>query len=148
MSTPARNDNAESGIRTLMDGWLTAFLARDVPGIMRYYTPDVRAFDAVARLQFEGRDDYARHWAECMESCQGQLIVSIEDMRVESSGDLGLCHYLVRCGMVDADGNEKASWMRGTLGLRRVDGHWRVAHEHVSVPFDMTTGAALFDLQP
>ncbi|MEV4281935.1 nuclear transport factor 2 family protein [Actinoplanes xinjiangensis] len=28
-------------------------------------------------------------------------------------------------------------WFRVTLGLRRIDGHWLITHEHESVPFEM-----------
>jgi hypothetical protein len=32
--------------------------------------------------------------------------------------------------------------------LRKIDGQWKVVHEHVSVPFDMETGKAMLDLKP
>lgn len=40
-------------------------------------------------------------------------------------------------------------WFRVTVCLRKIDGGWRVTHEHSSTPFymDGTFGAAL-DLQP
>jgi hypothetical protein len=28
------------------------------------------------------------------------------------------------------------TWMRVTVGYRRIDGKWKVTHEHVSVPFN------------
>ena len=40
------------------------------------------------------------------------------------------------------------NWLRWTLGFRKIDGRWRVAHEHVSVPFDMESGKAMLDLKP
>jgi len=40
-------------------------------------------------------------------------------------------------------------WFRATTGLRKIDGTWRIAHEHMSTPFymDGTFGAAV-DLKP
>jgi ketosteroid isomerase-like protein len=42
----------------------------------------------------------------------------------------------------------QVSWLRSTLGFRKIDGRWRVAHQHVSVPFDMESGQAKLDLKP
>jgi ketosteroid isomerase-like protein len=35
-----------------------------------------------------------------------------------------------------------------TMGLRRVDGRWLIAHEHMSDPFDPDSGMALTHLTP
>ena len=39
-------------------------------------------------------------------------------------------------------------WMRVSAGYQRIDGQWKVVHEHWSAPFDMETGTALFSLKP
>ena len=31
------------------------------------------------------------------------------------------------------------TWLRVTVCYRRIEGNWRVVHEHVSVPFDPIT---------
>jgi ketosteroid isomerase-like protein len=38
--------------------------------------------------------------------------------------------------------------MRVSAGYQRINGQWKVVHEHWSAPFDMETGAGLFDLEP
>jgi ketosteroid isomerase-like protein len=39
--------------------------------------------------------------------------------------------------------------VRGTVGLRRIDGRWKITHEHASVPFYMDGSyKAAVDLQP
>jgi ketosteroid isomerase-like protein len=38
--------------------------------------------------------------------------------------------------------------MRSTFALRRLQGGWKIVHQHVSVPFDMATGKALLELHP
>ncbi len=38
--------------------------------------------------------------------------------------------------------------MRVTACYRQEAGLWQIVHEHWSAPFDMTSGATLFDLQP
>jgi len=39
-------------------------------------------------------------------------------------------------------------WVRATLCCRRVDGTWRIVHDHESVPFDPATGRAEISLRP
>jgi DNA-binding transcriptional ArsR family regulator len=40
-------------------------------------------------------------------------------------------------------------WTRSTLGLKKVDGDWKIMHEHNSAPLYMDgSGRAALDLQP
>ena len=39
-------------------------------------------------------------------------------------------------------------WNRATLCFRKIDGKWRIMHEHDSVPFDPETGLASTNLEP
>jgi ketosteroid isomerase-like protein len=46
------------------------------------------------------------------------------------------------------DGTRLDMWWRSTAGFRKIDGRWRITHEHNSVPFDPQTGKASLDLEP
>jgi ketosteroid isomerase-like protein len=72
----------------------------------------------------------------------------MRDLDVTAGDGVAFSHYLTRCGGTDENGEEKASWMRATVCLRKIDGKWKVVHEHYSAPFDMESGKAMFDLQP
>jgi ketosteroid isomerase-like protein len=52
----------EAQIRGLIDDWAKAARAKDVDAIFAHYAPDIVAFDAIAQLQFKGRDAYKKHW--------------------------------------------------------------------------------------
>jgi ketosteroid isomerase-like protein len=39
-------------------------------------------------------------------------------------------------------------WWRATICYRKVDGAWRVTHEHASAPFNVASGRASLDLEP
>ncbi len=47
-----------------------------------------------------------------------------------------------------ANGPQVDMWVRATPGCRRVDGAWRIVHDHESVPFDPATGRPVLDLTP
>lgn len=138
----------ESELRKTFGEWHKAVLAMDVGRIMTHYADDVVAYDAIVKLQFRGAEAYGKHWQSCFDMCPGTMIFNVEDLTVAASGDTGFCHCLTWCGMRAPDGSEKTGWMRMTACYRKIAGRWRITHEHFSVPFDMESGKALFDLQP
>jgi uncharacterized protein (TIGR02246 family) len=142
------SETAEKEVRTLIDGWLEAVKARDLDKIMSNYTSEVLAFDAIAAVQFKGRDAYRKHWVACFEMCPGEGVMEIHDLGIETSGDLAFAHYLMRCGGPDASGEMKTGWMRVTVCLRKTGGSWLITHEHFSMPADMESGKVLFELEP
>ena len=46
-------------------------------------------------------------------------------------------------------GHEVKLWYRQTLSFRKIDGEWKISHEHTSVPFYMDGSfRAAIDLKP
>ena len=79
----------------------------------------------------------------------GPLDVEIRDLEIEASGDVAYCFSLNRLAGTRGDGRRVEFWMRSTLGLRRIDGGWKIAHAHTSVPFYMDGSyRAAMDLAP
>lgn len=148
MNTETAKATSEAEIRALMDSWLKAVSAQDVDGIVSHYAPDILAFDAIAQLQFKGRDAYKDHWQACLSMCPGPMTFEIHDLSIAAGEDVAFSHCLNWCGGTDENGEEKASWMRMSAGYRKTNGKWKVVHEHFSSPFDMESGKALFDLKP
>ena len=148
MEAVAYQTTAKDEIRDLLKSWRDAAEAKDVERIVSHYAPEILAFDAIAQLQFKGRDAYKQHWQACMSMCPGPMIFEIHDLDIATQGDLAFGHYLSRCGTTGPDGEEKAGWMRATVGCRKVNGKWLIVHEHFSAPFDLESGKALFDLKP
>ena len=139
---------AEAEIRELVNRWLISIHAQDIDGIVSHYAPDILSFDAVSQLQFEGVESYKQHWAACLGMCPGQLVFELHDLQVTAAENVAFSHCLQRCGASGENGEEKVSWMRMTACYRKINGEWKVVHEHFSVPFDMQSGKALFDLTP
>ena len=135
-------------IRGLLDDWAKAARASDIDGIMAAYAPDIRAFDAIAQLQFKGAPAYRKHWEACIAMCPGPMIFEIHDLGIAAGDDVAFGHYLLRCGATGEDGGEKSGWMRVTVCLLKRSGRWTVVHEHFSAPFDIESGKALLGLKP
>lgn len=137
-------------IRALLAEYFEAIRSKDVARIASFYASDIRAFDAIIALQFQGREAYAEHWKACMQYCAhlADFVFEMHDPEISAGDDVAFASCLARCGGVDADGNEQIGFTRGTIGFERRDGRWVIAHEHYSAPFDPESGKALFDLKP
>ncbi|UMZ10493.1 nuclear transport factor 2 family protein [Pseudomonas sp. MPFS] len=142
------NPSSEARVRSLIDHWRQAVMARDIEQIVSFYADDIVSFDAVGALQFKGKEAYRAHWQACMQVCPGPGIFEFHQLHVQASDELAFAHWLAHCGGTDADGVSKTCWMRVSAAYQCLGGQWQVVHEHWSAPFDMQTGTTLFDLEP
>lgn len=140
--------NAPATPRALLDSWLEAVRRMDPDAIAGHYAPELVAFDAFRQLRFQGVAAYREHWAFCLSACPGPIVFELRDLVLSAGADLAYGHFLCRCGFVDETGRETGSWMRVSVGLRRGEDGWRIAHEHFSLPIDMETGRAMFAEEP
>jgi uncharacterized protein (TIGR02246 family) len=140
--------SAEVQIQQLIEAYRQAVISKDIDRIMAVYADDIVSFDAVKALQFKGKDAYRAHWEDCMKMCPGPHIFEFHDIRIEPGQEVAFAHWLAHCGGTNEKGETQACWMRGTGCYRQQGGQWRIVHEHWSAPFDMQSGAALFDLKP
>lgn len=148
MSTTTTKAPAEAELHGLLDDWAEAVRAKDVNAIVAHYAPDALAFDAIPPLQLQGKDAYRTHWEKCMTMMKGPFTFDLHDLSVTAGDDVAFCHALVWCGCENEKGEAEAGWTRATFGCRKVNGQWRIVHEHHSAPFDPETCKAQFDLKP
>lgn len=142
METTVVLESAEDEVRGVMATWLAAARAKDVAGVMGCYAADVVSYDAIGALRFVGADALGEHWAACM-AMDGEMQLTLRDLRVETAGPLAFCHFLMDCAGTGPDGTPHACTLRGTSCLRHEAGRWRIAHDHCSAPFDPMTMRAL-----
>jgi uncharacterized protein (TIGR02246 family) len=140
--------NAEAQIRKLVDDWLKAVRAKDIDGVMSHYAPDIRSFDVMPPLQYEGVEAYRKLWEMCFNEFPGSIGFEIRDLRISAGDEVAFCHHLSRFSGTTKKGEEIDNWMRATVCFRKIDGQWLVTHEHASVPVDPESSKALFNLKP
>jgi uncharacterized protein (TIGR02246 family) len=151
ISSPTKSSaKNEAEIRALYDQWAKAFEARDLNGIMAVYGPSdaIVAYDVVPPLQFKGAEAYREDYKQFLDQYDGPVHVEYRDMRIMSSGDIGFIHTLERFTGKMKNGQTVDFWLRATSGLQKIDGKWKIVHDHISVPVDFETGKALLDLKP
>lgn len=140
--------SAEAAVLDCLESWAAAVRAKDLEAITAHYVPEIVAFDAIAQLQFKGRDAYRRHWEACLGFCQGPMDFQLHEIAIHAEEHIAFCHALIQCGGANEQGEIESGWMRMTAGLRCVEGDWKLVHEHHSAPFDMESGKAMLDLAP
>jgi uncharacterized protein (TIGR02246 family) len=139
--------NAEVEIRALIDDWANAIRAKDVDGIMARHALDLVSFDCHSALQFKGAEAYRKFLEACFPCMQGPMIFEIHELDIAAGEDVAFAHFIARCVATGLDGAEHASRLRATVGLRKTNGAWRIAHGHLSAPFDPQNGQAMLDLK-
>ncbi|MBK5519324.1 nuclear transport factor 2 family protein [Pseudomonas sp. TH10] len=139
---------ATTEIQTLIDTYRQAVIGKNVEKVMALYADDIVSFDAIKALQFKGKAAYRAHWVACMEMCPGPHIFEFHEIAIDSADNLAFAHWVANCGGTNDKGETQSCWMRVTACYRRDAGQWRIVHEHWSAPFDMASGAMLFDVQP
>lgn len=145
-----KQSQPEDQIRNLLTRWEAAFRAKDANAVMSCYAPGdvVVAFDIVPPLAKIGRDAYRQNYEEFFAMFSGPLEVELRDVRIVAAADVAFLHCFDRMSGTLQSGEHFDLWLRVTSGLRKLDGEWRIIHDHVSVPVDFETGKAILDLSP
>ncbi|MFI9813459.1 YybH family protein [Saccharothrix variisporea] len=126
-----------------------AMRAGDAEALAADYLPEAVGFTLAPPLAHRGLTDPGslRAWFSTFD---GPVDFEVRDLEVVAGGDVAFCHSLNRLSAVPKGHPERFDlWFRATTGLRRVQGRWRIAHEHTSVPFHMDGSfAAAVGLRP
>ena len=116
----------ESQIRELIEHWARAVRDLDMDAILARHTTDVVMFDVPMPLQSRGLDAYRETWELFFQySKGGPHSFDVIELDVVTSPTVAFCHGIL--GIM-------GSRLRLTVGLRKQDGEWRIAHEHHSYP--------------
>jgi uncharacterized protein (TIGR02246 family) len=148
MATEKKQSIEETQIRQRMDDWLNAFRRQDTDGVMAAFAPKLVSFDLVPPLAYTGKAAYRKPWEELFASYQGPIEYEIHDLSISAEHNLAFSHSINRISGTLKNGQRTDFWLRMTACWRRIDGQWVIEHEHVSVPADVKSGKAVFDLKP
>jgi ketosteroid isomerase-like protein len=81
-----------------------------------------------------GIDAYRETWPPFFGWQARGASFDIEELEVTAGDTVAYAHALLRCGTPREFADNPANRLRLTVGLRKEDGRWVVAHEHHSFP--------------
>ena len=123
---------AEAQIRTLIEAWADAVRRHDYAGVLAHHDRDIIMFDVPPPLQSRGLDAYRKTWDLFFGYHQPSYAFDIEDIAITAGDDVAFAVVVMRCGPP-----QDTFPFRLTIGLRKIDGDWRIMHEHHSVPSEV-----------
>ena len=148
MTTASNTTPNEVQIRELIDDRVRAIHEKDVEALVARSAPDVVSFDALPPLHRTGAEAIRARLREWFGWYDGPIGYEVRDLRITAGDDVAFAHYLYRVTGTMTNGTAVDMWVRTSMGLRKIDGTWTIAHEHTSVPFDTESGQAALDLTP
>ena len=131
-----QDETAENQIKALIETWADAVRRHDLSGILAHHEQDIVMFDVPPPLQSRGMDEYKKTWDLFFRYHEPSQAFDIEELAVTAGKNVAFAVAIMRCGSSTASGppEEGGFLFRLTIGLRKVNGGWRIAHEHHSVP--------------
>jgi uncharacterized protein (TIGR02246 family) len=142
------NAAAERELRGLVAERVAAVHTRDAATLAARPADDVITFDVLPPLNSRGSSAVAEHTRQWFDGYDGDIGYDVQQLHVSAEGDLGFCSFLYNVKGTLKTGDVVDMWVRATLCCRRIDGTWRIVHDHESVPFDPATGRAGISLRP
>jgi uncharacterized protein (TIGR02246 family) len=130
---PVSDDEAQ--IRDLIDRWARAVHDGDMDGVLADHAEDIVMFDVPPPDDgVRGIAAYRDTWPPFFEWQRQGAVFDIVALDVTAGGNVAYAHALLRCGTADEYARDPDRRLRLTVGLRKEDGRWVVAHEHHSFP--------------
>lgn len=127
----------EQQIRTLIERWAEAVHAGDIDTVLADHAEDIIMFDVPPPYDgVRGIAAYRDTWPPFFEWQARGAAFEIVRLDVTAGADVAYAEALLRCGTREELTAKPASRLRLTVGLRKQDGRWQVAHEHHSFASD------------
>jgi len=123
-------------IRTLIETWAAAVHRGDLDTVLADHTDDIVMYDVPPPYDgVRGIDAYRETWPPFFEWQTGATF-DIVELDVVAGDDVAYAYALLRCGTPEEHAAKPDNRLRLTLGLRKEQDRWVVAHEHHSFPHD------------
>jgi uncharacterized protein (TIGR02246 family) len=127
----------EAVIRRLIEDWAAAVRARKISAVVAHHTDDVVMFDVPPPMVVRGISAYRKTWPPFFRwQREENGTFDIVKLNITTGDTVAFATALLRCGSKAELAKDDRPRLRLTIGLRKVDGTWKIAHEHHSFPAD------------
>jgi uncharacterized protein (TIGR02246 family) len=127
----------EAAIRDVIEQWVLAIQRCDLDGVLSGHIDDLMMFDVPPPYNgVRGMDAYRDSWPPFFEWISSGAIFELVELDVTAGDTVAYAYALLRCGTAESFATKPDVRLRVSMGLRKVDGRWLVAHEHHSFPME------------
>ncbi|MGW0483556.1 YybH family protein [Nonomuraea sp. NPDC003214] len=145
---PTQRESDEAAIREHVGKIVEGLRAKDLDGLRSLYAADVVSFDIEPPLQHVGVEAKMKNWTNVFAVFE-TVDYEVRDLTLTVGDEVAFGHCFGRLSGTLKNGTATSGmWVRGTFCFRKADGRWLIAHDQVSVPFDLASGRGVADLQP
>ncbi|MCB1651623.1 MAG: nuclear transport factor 2 family protein [Alphaproteobacteria bacterium] len=128
----------EQEIKDLFEQWKNNLQRKNFEALIKNYAPDFIGFDVKENI--EGPLAYKALWEKCapyFDTPEPQY----KNIKLEITDNMAAMYGLTRMTGMNLPEEMKnspmaKSWLRLTVVYKKIDGLWKVLHEHVSYPVD------------
>jgi uncharacterized protein (TIGR02246 family) len=123
----------EEQIRALITSWAAAVRSGDLDGVLVDHTADIVMFDVPPPHDgLRGIQAYRESWPDFFAWLAKGAAFEIVSLDVTAGTDVAYAFALLRCSTPQDLAAHPETRLRLTVGLRKEDDRWTVAHEHHS----------------
>src|SRR5262245_2274900 len=100
--------------------------AKDINGIMAYYSPDesLHVFDALPPRQYVGATAFRKDWEGFLAAYANALHAEVSEWKTETEGNLAYGHGITRITGEDKHGKDLDLTLRVTDVYKKINGKW------------------------
>jgi uncharacterized protein (TIGR02246 family) len=123
----------ENIIRALITRWAAAVHGGDLDATLADHASDIVMFDVPPPEDgLRGIDAYRKCWPPFFEWQKSGASFELVELQITASDQVAYAYALLRCGTQAELSADPGKRLRLTIGLRKTNGRWLVAHEHHS----------------
>ncbi len=126
--------NDEAQIQALIERWAKAVREENRAAIRADHDSEILMFDVPPPFLSRGLDAYMATWETFFSSSEKPVTFEFHDVKITCGQDVAFATATGKCVNIDPNGKREPLEFRLTMGLRKIDGKWRVMHEHHSLP--------------
>ncbi len=129
------NHNPE--IMALLERFDAALNKKDLDALAKCYDDNVRVFDVMA--QVSGYGELRSLWEHCFPYFTNPIEIERRDIEMHVNDSLAIVTFYSRVSGVQTDSPAATSWLRTTMCMKKIDGAWKIVHDHISFPVNCET---------
>lgn len=140
----------EYDLRQKIESYWKAVRSGQLNEVTSFYADSLVVFDMMPPSKFEDLEKYKETaWKQCFtEAFKFPVVYDYKEDGFKIFGDSALMYGEVHMIGTFKEGGEKTeSRLRNTTLFQKLDGEWKIVHEHNSVPLDMNM-KGLMNLKP